>query len=170
MQEKSNGRFNRTLSLRPSKVMIRGSLIGFIIGLCLVTLLANAQMRKEDLPFSATIDLLGVEESKKVGSGALFGFLICLHADETAIKNIQISVFLPPEVQNLGGGTLWKGDLDLGAEACLNIGLKTAVEMAQWSEPLHAEMRFIYQGITVTRNVTWTAKGLEDTGFLSERK
>lgn len=143
------------------------ALAGLFLMLCGSAISANAQTSLGAFPFEATFDLPGVAESRKVQKGEPFGFLLCLHASETGIDHVEMTITLPPQEVRLGGETSWTGALAPHEEACLNIGLKSRTEMPLWSRAVRAQIQFRYQGMNVNRTVTWTEKGLEDTGFVA---
>ncbi|GEM_PF-5852134 len=122
----------------------------------------------EGLPFEAIIDLPGIDASGKVEKGAPFGFLFCLHTLDAEIAQVEMALVLPPEVDRLGGETAWKGDLPPREQQCLDVGLRSRTGMEKWSRPIQAEMKFIYQGMRISREVHWNGHGFEDTDFVSK--
>lgn len=143
---------------------------GILLAISLLALRMNRTAEGAALPFDATVGLPGVGESRKVEKGVPFGFLFCLHAFDVEIDRVEITLALPPEVQRLGGDTAWKGDLNPQEETCLNVGLRSHTGMEKWSRPIHAQMKFIYQGMRVAREVTWNDQGLNDSDFVSKEK
>lgn len=128
----------------------------------------DGAVKAQGLPFDATVELAGLGGSRKVARGEPFGFLFCLRTLEAAIDRIELSLALPPEVERLGGETFWKGDLEPGEERCLDVALKSRTTIEKWSRPFHAQMKFVYQGMNVAREVNWTDQGLNDTDFVSK--
>jgi len=126
----------------------------------------DREIAAQNFPFDATVALPGVGDSRKVESGEPFGFLFCLHALETEIDQIEIILLLPKEVERLGGETVWKGTLAPKEETCLSVGLKSRTKMEKWRRPIQAQMKFIYQGMGITREVRWTDQSFDDTGFV----
>lgn len=155
-------------SWRRSKQRWDRPLTGVILAAFLIASKAGGEVQEGKLPFTATIDLPGTGKSQKAGKGEPFGILVCLHAFETGIEGAKIAITLPPEVQNLGGETVWKGDLAPQNESCLNLGLRSRTEQERWSRPIEAKIEFTYQGMAVTRAIAWSVKGLEDTDFISK--
>jgi len=133
-------------------------------------LLFNGVARGGDLPFGATIGTAGVFKGEKVKKGKPFGFTFCLHAFETNINSIEMTINLPAEIEELKGETSWKGFLDPNHEHCLRISMKSRTEMEQWNQPIHANMQFMHKGMDFTRDVNWSQKGFEDTGFVLIKK
>lgn len=134
--------------------------------LFLLTLSLGREVAAQGFPFDATVDLPGVGESQKVEKGEPFAFLFCLHALETEIEQIEITLVLPKEVERLGGEMVWKGNLSPQEESCLSVGLKSRTKMEKWRRPLQAQMKFVYQGMGITREVLWTDQTFDDSGFV----
>lgn len=139
---------------------------GVLFAISLFALWIDREIHAQGFPFDATVDLQGVGALRKVEPGEPFGFLLCLHALETEIDRIEITLVLPKEVERLGGETVWKGNLAPQQETCLSVGLRSRTKMEKWRRPLHAEMRFVYQGMEMTREVRWTDQSFDDTGFV----
>lgn len=141
-----------------------------LLTISLLALRIDPDVEGAILPFDATIDLAGVDESRKVEKGEPFGFLFCLHAADNGIDLVELTLVLPPEVDRLGGETHWRGNLGPKEESCLDVALKSRTAMEKWSRPFRAEMKFTYQGMGVVREVKWTDQGLNDSDFVSREK
>ncbi len=107
------------------------------------------------------------EDLKKWGN-QIFGFRICMVAYKGNLSNLKMNIMLPPEVEKRKAEyeTAWEGRLSPDQEKCLNPGLKSKIDIKQWSSDISAHVEFTHEGFKYKRDITWGPSGFKDSGFV----
>ncbi len=115
-------------------------------------------------PFSlGGIDVGNTTHKGPIKENQIFSIRIKLKSWNEPVSNIKMKISLPPEVILKRGNPIWEGNLEPKNKAKINIGLTSKTDWSGWTSPIEAHVEFYYEGEKYTRNMTWSAKGYEDT-------
>ena len=140
---------------------VKGIILGAITLLSLFFGIALARFKPP--PYS-----LGITHSVlKVNKGKVFGITLCLQSFKEPLTSVKMEVSLPPEVILFkeGSSLSWSGDLDKKSEECFGVDMRSETDWEEWSKPIKANVEFIHTFFKVTKELSWSHKGMEDSDW-----